>query len=317
MTWDTSGHPPTRGSGSSPDPAGSGDNEPVLTDGALALALDFDDADTASAAALLHPENRVNGFRAAAEDCAGENVLQFPYWRLENESGYDGSRRQILNYLRARYYDPATAQFLSVDPMVAKTMSPYGYAAGDPLNASDPSGLDLNYYYSYDLGKAGGGASPASVLWWLQNHPDYEFPFSVKNISGSYTSHGPGLISPLGSDASSICAGGNYSLGTWGLENPIHVDEAAMEGNVAVLRFTALAGHSEGEGSTIRFSSWVNSSGELMFDVTGHDTFNYDNSSLLGGLVNLTWGWGTHGADSAWMVQSTWDTLARHLRGQN
>jgi RHS repeat-associated protein len=43
-------------------------------------------------------------------------------------------------YLRARYYDPATAQFLSIDPGVAKTLSPYGYVAGDPLNLSDPSG---------------------------------------------------------------------------------------------------------------------------------------------------------------------------------
>jgi RHS repeat-associated protein len=44
-------------------------------------------------------------------------------------------------YLRARYYDPATAQFLTVDPDVAATLSPYGYVAGDPLNAGDPSGL--------------------------------------------------------------------------------------------------------------------------------------------------------------------------------
>ena len=41
----------------------------------------------------------------------------------------------------ARYYDPTTAQFLSVDPDVATTLSPYGYVYGDPLNASDPTGL--------------------------------------------------------------------------------------------------------------------------------------------------------------------------------
>jgi hypothetical protein len=40
----------------------------------------------------------------------------------------------------ARYYDPATGQFLTVDPKVASTLSPYGYVAGDPLNATDPSG---------------------------------------------------------------------------------------------------------------------------------------------------------------------------------
>ncbi len=36
---------------------------------------------------------------------------------------------------------PSIAQFLTVDPMVATTLSPYGYVAGNPLNAGDPSGL--------------------------------------------------------------------------------------------------------------------------------------------------------------------------------
>jgi hypothetical protein len=41
----------------------------------------------------------------------------------------------------ARYYDPSTAQFLTRDPLEATTGSAYGYAAGAPLDASDPSGL--------------------------------------------------------------------------------------------------------------------------------------------------------------------------------
>jgi RHS repeat-associated protein len=44
-------------------------------------------------------------------------------------------------YLRARYYDPATGQFLSRDPLVALTGGPYAYADGYPLNYADPSGL--------------------------------------------------------------------------------------------------------------------------------------------------------------------------------
>jgi len=46
-----------------------------------------------------------------------------------------------LQYLRARYYDPATSQFLTRDPLVATTGQPYAYAATDPLNLTDPSGL--------------------------------------------------------------------------------------------------------------------------------------------------------------------------------
>lgn len=46
-----------------------------------------------------------------------------------------------LIYLRARYYDPATSQFLTRDPLLQETQDPYGYAANDPVNLSDPTGL--------------------------------------------------------------------------------------------------------------------------------------------------------------------------------
>jgi RHS repeat-associated protein len=57
--------------------------------------------------------------------------------------GYDGqytSSDTGLIYLRAREYDPATAQFLSVDPLVWLTRAPYTYAGDNPLNFGDPSG---------------------------------------------------------------------------------------------------------------------------------------------------------------------------------
>ncbi len=46
-----------------------------------------------------------------------------------------------LYYMRARWYDPATAQFLTVDPLVAVTGQPYAYVGGDPVNAVDAWGL--------------------------------------------------------------------------------------------------------------------------------------------------------------------------------
>jgi RHS repeat-associated protein len=44
-------------------------------------------------------------------------------------------------YLIGRYYDPATGQFLSVDPLVAQTQQAYVYVEDDPVNAIDPTGL--------------------------------------------------------------------------------------------------------------------------------------------------------------------------------
>jgi len=48
-----------------------------------------------------------------------------------------------LTYLRARFYDPVTASFLSVDPALSQTDSPYAYASGNPLQLVDRLGLFL------------------------------------------------------------------------------------------------------------------------------------------------------------------------------
>jgi RHS repeat-associated protein len=61
------------------------------------------------------------------------NPFRFAGQYQDSESG--------LYYLRARYYDPTTGQFVTCDPIVAKTRQPYAYAGGAPLNLSDPSGL--------------------------------------------------------------------------------------------------------------------------------------------------------------------------------
>ena len=55
-------------------------------------------------------------------------------------SGYTDAESG-LQYLINRYYDPATGQFLSVDPAFAVTGSRYGYVGDSPLNGIDPLGL--------------------------------------------------------------------------------------------------------------------------------------------------------------------------------
>jgi RHS repeat-associated protein len=74
-------------------------------------------------------------------------ALQYTGQYTDAESG--------LIYLRARYYNPQTGQFLSVDPALALTNSPYSYVDGNPVNRADPSGR----LFGFDslLGAAIGG----------------------------------------------------------------------------------------------------------------------------------------------------------------
>jgi RHS repeat-associated protein len=52
------------------------------------------------------------------------------YWDQESE----------LLYMRGRYYDTFTQQFISRDPQEALSGQPYVYAGGNPVNFSDPTG---------------------------------------------------------------------------------------------------------------------------------------------------------------------------------
>jgi RHS repeat-associated protein len=78
-------------------------------------------------------------------DAYGRITSDTTPWFLERPLvGYTGQYRDTetgLQYLRARYYDPSTGQFLTRDPLVAATMEPYGYASSNPSNFTDPNGL--------------------------------------------------------------------------------------------------------------------------------------------------------------------------------
>ncbi|HVG00412.1 MAG TPA: RHS repeat-associated core domain-containing protein, partial [Chloroflexia bacterium] len=60
-----------------------------------------------------------------------------------NPFGYAGQLYDSptgLLYMRARFYDPLTQQFISKDPADGASGSTYVYAGGDPVNYSDPQG---------------------------------------------------------------------------------------------------------------------------------------------------------------------------------
>ena len=56
---------------------------------------------------------------------------------------YDGQYTDAngYQYLRNRYYDTSTGQFVTRDSLEAETRSVYGYVGNDPLNQADPAGL--------------------------------------------------------------------------------------------------------------------------------------------------------------------------------
>jgi RHS repeat-associated protein len=72
-------------------------------------------------------------YGAVTHSGAASTSLQFTGQYTDSESG--------LVYLRARYYDPTTGQFLTVDPMVDETGTPYAYVGDDPLDNTDLTGL--------------------------------------------------------------------------------------------------------------------------------------------------------------------------------
>ena len=77
--------------------------------------------------------------------------------------------------MQARWQDPETGMFLSVDPVVADVADPqstngYRYARNNPVNATDPTGMFLETIYvkveSVDTSTYGlESANPGMSLW--------------------------------------------------------------------------------------------------------------------------------------------------------
>lgn len=141
-TWDTTAPVPT-----------------LLTDGENGYVYGLGDTPLAQigltddTTVYLHGD--LIGSTRTVTDEAGDVVCDTdydPYGRSTSSTGctpttrfgYAGQYQDStgLTYLRARYYDPTTAQFLSVDPLVHTTHDPYNYTGGNPLQQTDPLGLD-------------------------------------------------------------------------------------------------------------------------------------------------------------------------------
>jgi RHS repeat-associated protein len=151
FTWDVSG--------GLPSVLEDGTNAYVYGPGGLPL-----EQVSGSSAVWFHHDQL--GSTRLLTNSTGQAVATYaytPYGSLLSMSGtastallYAGQYRDGesgLYYLRARYYDLSTGQFLTRDPREATTRGPYAYVAGDPINREDPSGLEpCNNSPSQDCG---------------------------------------------------------------------------------------------------------------------------------------------------------------------
>jgi RHS repeat-associated protein len=141
---------------------------------------------------------------------SGEITATFsygPYGELEGQTGSASTRLGFaaeftdqetgLQYLRARFYDPSTAQFLTKDPLADLTGSPYGYAAANPLRYVDPSGMAC---------VGAGGSGPGVHIPITINPSDcVGLGAGAETVGNVIDDHGSTLL-PIGAAAACVLA---------------------------------------------------------------------------------------------------------------
>jgi RHS repeat-associated protein len=111
-----------------------------------------------------------NVYERAYYDAFGNIATVGPngFGSLYSWQGQQQDSDSNMFYLHAREYDPRTGQFLTPDPLVSMTGEPYSYAGDNPINESDPSGLDCAAFWGViGLGKTGAGNCAAQLGGWI------------------------------------------------------------------------------------------------------------------------------------------------------
>ena len=123
-----------------------------------------------------------------------EDISGDANWSVLSRFRYTGQTalpEAHLYYYKARVYDPAFGRFMQTDPIGSKDdIDLYAYVGGDPINRSDPSGLQE--------------AATGHISSHASTTADFGIAYTTRQADGSYVAPtGPG--SPIGNI---IAAGG-------------------------------------------------------------------------------------------------------------
>jgi RHS repeat-associated protein len=153
----------------------------------------------------------VAGVRQLFNYDAYGNAIGFEIALVATTLLYSGQQTDVatgLQYLRARYYDPNTATFTSLDSYGGNTMSPlsynkYLYAQGDPITYDDPSGRDVDLA-ALDLDAAFDPEAwlpPPGAARYVGTGPTLsEYYKRLKGIEDEYHAKWPELYAAMGLD---------------------------------------------------------------------------------------------------------------------
>ena len=162
-----------------------------------------------STVTYLHQDQQ--GSTRLLTDAAGSVVGAYAYDPYGKTVGHTGSATTSLQYdgqytdaesgyqyLRARYYDTASGNFLQRDPVEILTRSAYSYADNDPLNQADPTG-QIGWLLGGAIGGIVGGVVGGGS--YLLHHDD---SFSWQKLGGAVAGGAVGGAITGACDASTL-----------------------------------------------------------------------------------------------------------------
>jgi RHS repeat-associated protein len=139
-----------------------------------------------------------------------------------------------LTYNLARYYDPTTGQFFTVDPKFETTLQAYEYANDDPIVNADPSGQNMTRSYATGSGctvfpgslrrRTFSGHFSFVALKFLVCSANYSFLANVRSTSNEVNQEGFGLAQQLKVDVwihrTQIGGGAPTFITDWSANSP-------------------------------------------------------------------------------------------------